>query len=398
MDFFSSKNIAILTTSYLPVQGGVQYLLYWLLKEIDKNYQSYRKQFNINQIYFIVPKYKNSNFDHFKNIKVIYINAVNNKLYFLKNIVYLQRVFRKNNISLIHTHNALMDGVLCLLSTLFSKRKYIITSHGVDFSYKKEFKFGARLSWKNNQIIKLVSNRASKITTVSKDMCEFVYELVPKKKVYKIENCYDNNVKHFEKNVIKRNIKKIKSKHNIRNGDVVFLTLSGARKIKGHVNMILAFSKAIRKTPNLKLFIAAHGEETDKLKKMASDLGLSNNIFFIGFITGVTKLSFFTIADAYVNTAFFEPFGLVYLEAIQNNMAVLGSIYGGGKDIFKHLHNAYLSDPYKVSTIEDGFVYLSKKENKEKLLKNSQSTLGKYSVDNILNKYFTLYKKIMDEM
>ena len=107
------------------------------------------------------------------------------------------------------------------------------------------------------------------------------------------------------------------------------------------------------------------------------------------------KQSFFKLADVYINTAFFEPFGLVYLEAIQNDMVVLGSVYGGGKDIFKHLYSAYLSDPYQMSTIKEGLVYLSKKEHRVKLLKNSQPLLGKYSVDKILTKYFKLYQEVL---
>ena len=78
-------NIALLTTSFLPIQGGVQYLLYWLLKEIDTNYESYRNEFGFNEFFLIVPEYENSQFDKFTNIKVEYILQSNGKLNTFKN-------------------------------------------------------------------------------------------------------------------------------------------------------------------------------------------------------------------------------------------------------------------------------------------------------------------------
>ena len=169
-------------------------------------------------------------------------------------------------------------------------------------------------------------------------MLNFIAEISDKKKTILIENCYDcNKVIYSEENVTKEE-NKIKSKFKIESNDIIYLTLSGARKIKGHENMIKAFSKIKDKLSNTKIFIAAHGEESIYLKKLVQELKLDNNIYFIGFVTDIKKEAFFNISDVYINTAFFEPFGLVYLEAIESNLSVFGSIQGGGKDIFIH-HN-----------------------------------------------------------
>ena len=50
-----SKNIALLTTTYLPIQGGIQHLLYWMLSEIDKNFDKYKKNFDFDSFFFITP-------------------------------------------------------------------------------------------------------------------------------------------------------------------------------------------------------------------------------------------------------------------------------------------------------------------------------------------------------
>lgn len=391
------KNIAVLSTTFLPIQGGVQYLLYWLMKEIDRNYTKYQKIYGFNNFSLIVPEYKNNNFDDFKNIKVIYINHPKNKLESLKNILLINKIIRKNKISLVHVHNGLSDGILFLLGNTFSKIKFIITSHGEDFAYNINCKYGHRLSFVKSFLIKLISMRANMITTVSSDMVDFVKEIVPSQKIIKIENCFEPRFNYQNNGDIDQIINLLKKQYKITKKDSVFLTLSGARKIKGHNQMLLSFSKALKNSPHLKLFIAAHGDETKNLQNQVNELKLGDKVFFIGFIDGVLKKAFFKLSNVYINTAYFEPFGLVYLEAILNDMAVLGSIYGGGKDIFQHLHNAYLCDPYKPDSITAGILYLSHNRHRV-LLKNKASKLiSNYSPKVISAKYFKLYNQILNE-
>ena len=389
------KNIGILSTSYLPIQGGVQYLLYWLLKEIDLNFESYQSKYGFENIYLIVPEYKNSEFDQFINIKVLYISQSNGKLNVIRNAVLVHKLILEKRIALIHAHHALTDGVLVFLSTLVNDTNYVITSHGIDFAYNKYFNYGERLSYFKGLLIRLVAFQSQRVTTVSNDMVKYVSELVPPRKVLMIENCYEANGETFDSGVVFEKVCDLRKKFSIGSDDTVFLTLSGARAIKGHLNMLAAFADAIKKCPDLKMFIAAHGQETENLKNEVLENGLHDNVFFVGFVMGLEKQAFFEIADVYVNTAFFEPFGLVYLEAIQNDLVVLGSIYGGGKDIFQHLVSAYLSDPYELSSITEGFLYLRSRENRESLMKNSTPLLEHYSVDKILNKYFKLYRELL---
>jgi len=386
-------NIALLTTSFLPIQGGVQYLLYWLLKEIDTNYESYRNEFGFNEFFLIVPEYEDSQFDKFTNIKVEYILQSNGKLNTFKNALLVKKIIRKNQISLIHAHHALTDGFLVFLATLLGQTKYIITSHGVDFAHNKIHNYGERLSWARGMVIRLVAIYAHRITTVSNDMVAFVNEVVSSSKIQKIENCYEDNPEVYSRDSIDFEKNRLVLTYNISPESVVCLTLSGARKIKGHEVMLLEFSEALKKCPNLILFIAADGQETQSLTKLMYKLQLENNVFFIGFITGLQKKAFFEISDIYMNTAYFEPFGLVYLEAIQNNMAVLGSIYGGAKDIFEHGYSAYLSDPYKKSSITHGLIFLADKNQRNNTIGNAKPLLSEYSVNKILKKYFKLYKE-----
>lgn len=392
-----NKNIAILSTTYLPIQGGIQYLLYWLLKELDNNYFEYKEKYKFDNIYFIIPYYKDSLFDKFNNISILYIDENLNKKGLFQNALKIRKYIIENDISLIHAHNALIDGILCYLSTLFLNCNYIITSHGIDFAYDRDLNFGVRVSFIKEKVIKMISNHAIKLTTVSSDMINFIAELVDKNKIVMIENCYDSYKVVYDEIEILNEVENIKDKYNIESTDTVYLTLSGARKIKGHDRMIEAFYNIYKNLGNTKIFIAAHGEETNTLKKLVKTLHLENNIYFIGFITDIQKEAFFRISDVYINTAIFEPFGLVYLEAIERNLAILGSIYGGGKDIFIHKKNAFLCDARDRQTIVDGFVYYDNILNRKNMIENSKRILFEYTATKVISKYLKLYMDCLNE-
>lgn len=388
----NNNNAAIITSSYLPVQGGIQYLLYWLLVELDKNYEEYISSFGIDSLSLICPYYEDNSYTSFRNIKVFTFDAIKSKKGIFKNIKSVRGIVKENDINLLHAQHAMSDGILAL----FSGTEYILTSHGIDFAHDKRFNYGDRLSSIKSFIVRMVAKRAKMITTVSSPMIDYVNEIVPKNKIRLIENCYSNMDESFEDELIEKEVLSIKKEYDISSRDTVYLTLSGARKIKGHHNMILAFKKALEVNQDLKLFIAAHGEESKNLKSLVSELGVEKNVNFINFITGVKKAAFFKLADAYVNTAFFEPFGLVYLESIQFDMAVLGSMKGGAVDIFEHKKSAYLIEPDKIDEIKEGYLYLVKKTNREKLKTNASYLLERYTPKSIISKYLKLYGELLD--
>jgi len=391
------NNVALLTSTYLPVQGGIQYLLYWLLLEIDENYEEYKKRYKIDNLFLISPNYKDSEFISFRNIKVFEFEKLHSKKDIVKTVKSVKRIVNDNNIRLLHTHHALSDGIIGYFVTLFTKSEFILTSHGIDFAYDKRFNYGDRLSWIKNFILKMIVKRAQIITTVSSEMISYVNELVPKSKIRLIENCYSNIQINYDEVMIEKEVSFLREKFHINSNDIVYLTLSGARKIKGHYNMIVAFSKALNENKHLKLFIAAHGEETKELNELVRKLNVKNNIIFIDFITGIKKVAFFRLADVYVNTAFFEPFGLVYLESIQFDMAVLGSRKGGAVDIFEHKKSAYLIDPENIEEIIHGYIYLQNKKNQTLLKENSKKLLESYSPKKIVSKYLKLYGDLLNE-
>ena len=239
-----NKNIALLTTTYLPVQGGVQYLLYWILSEIDNNFTYYQKKYDFNNFYLISTSPSGNKYSKFKNIKLLELRNNKTKLNKLLIIFQVSYFVISNKINLIHSHNAYFDSMCCNIAKKISGLKYLITSHGDDIAYLKEFNYGGMLSERYRDIVKNNIKNASFISTISNDMCKFAYEVSPKKKIVLIPNPlpYKNN--NLDAGLIDREIKSIRSKFGLNEDNIICLTLSGSREIKGHDNMLRGFKTA----------------------------------------------------------------------------------------------------------------------------------------------------------
>ncbi|MBL7196751.1 MAG: glycosyltransferase family 4 protein [Candidatus Omnitrophica bacterium] len=380
-------NIGIFSSTYLPVIGGVQYELYWLLKAIDNRYQKK----NIDHFVFIAPASDNKEYLQFRNITVVYLDVSNR--YDIPLCGYkLAAIAKKYKLGLVNCWQAIPDGIVCLLMKWITGVPYILTSQGVDTAYNRRYDYGYRLKKKLSGIIRLVLKQSCSVITVSRDMKDYVEEAGAKKNKIKI---IPNGIELAEETYSEQNILKhkqqIKEMYAVNSSHTVYLTLSGMRKIKGHENLVRAFALALKINPNLKLFISAHGEETENIKMLVKDLKLEYAINFIGFVTGVEKKAWFDIADVYCNTAFFEPFGIVYLEAIKYNLALLGTVFGGAKDIFEHNKSAYLVNPENIDEISKGLITLSSAEYRKNLVKESKLLLPRYDINRIANLYLDIF-------
>jgi glycosyltransferase involved in cell wall biosynthesis len=379
-------NIAIFTSTYLPEIGGIQFELYWLLKAIDKIFKSK----GIDRFVFILPHYKNQRYLSFDNIEVVEMDKQLSKKNIVSGTYQLAKIVRKYDIDLINCFAVIPDGFFCACLNIILKTPFIVTSQGEDLAVDKRFNYGGRLIKEVSIATKFTLKRAKSLITISRDMIKFAIDSgADKNRIAIIPNGIEMNQDVSSK--INEVEKEIKKKYAISESHIIFITLSGMRKIKGHVNMVKAFALAVKSNPNVRLFIGAHGAETENIKSLVKELNIDNYVKFIGFISDDQKDAWFNIAHVYCNTAYFEPFGIVYIEAIKSQIAVLGSIKGGGRDIFKHKQSAHLVDPESIEQIYQGIVALTKENYRRRLTLNAKQLLPLYDINRIAHMYLDTY-------
>jgi len=92
---------------------------------------------------------------------------------------------------------------------------------------------------------------------------------------------------------------------------------------KGLAHFLRAGARASRKHPKLLFLLAGDGEQRDELIALSAELGISDKVFFTGFVRGKQWRDAYNVADIFVMSSISEPFGLTALEAAHHNAALI---------------------------------------------------------------------------
>jgi glycosyltransferase involved in cell wall biosynthesis len=105
---------------------------------------------------------------------------------------------------------------------------------------------------------------------------------------------------------------------------------------KGVHVLIGAVPKVLSALPNVSFVIVGEGGMQDYLEKEAWDFGVTDHVFFTGFVDGETLVSLYKASDAAVFPSLYEPFGITALEAMAARTPVVVSDTGGLAEIVEH--------------------------------------------------------------
>lgn len=101
---------------------------------------------------------------------------------------------------------------------------------------------------------------------------------------------------------------------------------------KGQWHLIRAFKKVISDIPDAQLYILGEGGLEEKLKKLTNDLGLNDNVKFLGFVEA--PHAYIMKSRAFVFPSLFEGLGNVLLEAMACDTPCIASdCYSGPREI-----------------------------------------------------------------
>lgn len=109
---------------------------------------------------------------------------------------------------------------------------------------------------------------------------------------------------------------------------MIFLFLSRLAPIKGLDLLLPAFAHLReRASKGAALVIVGSGERdfVTRMRQLCSSLGIEQDVFWAGFLSGRDKLSAFAEADAFVLPSYSENFGVAAVEAMASRLPVIVS-------------------------------------------------------------------------
>ena len=131
-----------------------------------------------------------------------------------------------------------------------------------------------------------------------------------------------------------------------------------------------------------------HPDYVEYLRQMVSDLHLSEQVIFKGYIPRTEIPILLSSFDVFLFTSIWEePFGRTIIEAMAAGLAVIGSYVGGSREIMQDGENALVYPPGDAVALADRILQLKQSpELLQRLLKaGRQTVLERFTLDRMVD-------------
>jgi glycosyltransferase involved in cell wall biosynthesis len=142
------------------------------------------------------------------------------------------------------------------------------------------------------------------------------------------------------------------------------ISLRNLEQIYDIGTLIKAAPLVIKEIPRARFIIAGEGSEKEKLKNLAKSLKVSENIKFIGWITGEELPQYLRAADVYVSTSLSDA-GLSSstAEAMACGLPVVITDFGDNKEWIKDGESGFLIPLRNPEVLAEKIICLLKNKN-----------------------------------
>lgn len=168
--------------------------------------------------------------------------------------------------------------------------------------------------------------------------------------------------------------------------------------LKGIVYLIKAFELLSSEFPSLRLKILGEGPLKNRIRALASDMGLSDRIEILGQVPHTQALTEIIKADIAVFPSLHEAQPIAVLEAMACKKPVVVFDFDFAREYVKDQFNGLLAKPQDARDLADKIrMLLSDKELRLRLGKNAYRYVGEaHNWDTLIHKYIEVYQNVAD--
>ncbi|MBT7135980.1 MAG: N-acetyl-alpha-D-glucosaminyl L-malate synthase BshA [Polaribacter sp.] len=292
-------------------------------------------------------------------------------------------VVEKYHLEVLHVHYAIPHAYAAYMAKQMLHEKgisvkVVTTLHGTDITL-----VGSHPTYKS--AVEFSINNSDVVTSVSNDLRKTTNKLFTiKNDIHVIHNFIDTQ-KYDKVHQLKCNRIAI-AKPNER----ILTHVSNFRPVKRIEDVINVFYE-VQKTIPSKLLLIGEGPDRAKAEHLVNKLQISKEVLFFGNSSDVSKILCYS--DVFLLPSQTESFGLAALEAMAAKTAVISTNTGGLPEVNIHGVTGYLSDLGDVQDMADNAVsILENDEILETFKENAREHTTKFSLENILPVYESIYK------
>ncbi len=273
----------------------------------------------------------------------------------LKCLAFIAKIYKKGAFDLVHAHLIHADLWCALLKkTNRIKVPLVSTKHGYDEAYISKHGFSAEKLTKNRyyRLCKFSEKYINRSFAVSEGLRQLFIN-AGFSTADKIETIHHG----FDLPEIDRT-----PNANFRFAQQQLVVLGRIIPFKGHQLLFNALPQVKAEFPDFKLIILGHGDADliQQLEQFCTVNGLNENVVFKGYQNNI--YDYLANSDIMVVPSIAEGFGLIFLEALNAKIPIIGFDVPATNEVLLHQKTGILVPPYNTDHLAQSIIELLKNE------------------------------------
>jgi len=288
-------------------------------------------------------------------------------------------------LDILHVHYAIPHASAAFSAQQILKTRnidlpFITTLHGTDITL-----LGKDKSFQ--PVIEFAINQSDAVTAVSESLKKDTYQFFDiNKDIEVIPNFIDPSLYRFAEDIELR-------AQFAEKDEVIITHISNFRKVK-RVDDVIRIFKGVQQQLSAKLLMVGDGPELQQVKNLATELGISDKVFFLGKSKRIEQIT--SISDVFLLPSETESFGLVALEAMASGVAVVSSNVGGLPEVNKSGSTGFLNEVGDIESMTASVLTILKdKDTLARFKSNALEHSKKFELNKIVPMYENLYLSLV---
>lgn len=292
----------------------------------------------------------------------------------------IARKAQNHGVNLLHSHGYKSNILFGFMPRAMRKIPVVSTLHG--WTYIGGFSKMALYTWLDS----LVLGRLDGVVVVSNGMLQ--RREITSRTIHKL--CVIENGISSDTPTIDNDDPVFKHLETMRRGGPLIGSVGRLSSEKGFDVLLRAIAQLKVKMPNLQLALLGGGPKEQELRDLAEQLGISDSIWFAGYVDGAGK--YLQTLNVFVNSSYSEGMPITVLEAMRTRCPVVASRVGGLPEMIHDGMGGLLFEPGDIYGLSASIEKMLDGEGVAAMILYSQAVFkNKYNVESMTKRYLEFY-------
>lgn len=199
-----------------------------------------------------------------------------------------------------------------------------------------------------------------------------------------------------EKNIDKEYVEKFKREHHLEN-KYILLSLGRIAKEKSIDVLLHSYAHYLKKVDNNNTLLLVVGDGPDKnnLEKLSMELGISDNVIFVGKVPHEKVPCFYYMSNLYISASTSETQGLTFIEAIATKTLVLCRYDENLEDVIENGKTGFFFNDDDSFIKKFEYILSMDELERQQIIENAYENNKKYSLDSFYDSMLEVYHRAL---